>query len=572
MFRFLAPYRKESVLAPLFKMAEASFELCVPLFVAAMIDKGITPRDTGEIVKYALLLVLLAALGLVFAVTAQYFSAKAAVGCASGVRTALFAHIRALSRAETDTIGISALVTRMTGDVNQVQTGVNMTLRLLLRSPFVVFGAVIMAFIVDVRTALWFAVLVPLLFIVVFAVLLKSLPLYGKVQQAAEKLFAVTRENLTGVRVIRAFAAEEAQAARFDGRNAALERLQKTVGRVAALLDPLTFVPVNLAVAGLLYTGALSVDAGTLSRGALIAQYNYMSQILVELVKLASLILTVTKAVASAKRIESVLETAPSLTEGTVEPSEAGAAEAVRFSHVSFAYRGAGAEALTDISFAARPGETVGIIGGTGSGKSTLVSLISRVYDATAGEVSLFGVNVKDVTAAYLRDAVAVVPQKAALFAGTVRDNLTLRDAGATDEELWQALKNAQADGIVRDKGGLDAEVEQNGRNFSGGQKQRLTVARALVGRPRVLILDDSASALDYATDAALRAAIAALPFHPTVFVVSQRASGVMKADKVIVLEDGKAVGIGRHEDLLENCGVYREIYDSQFADEGGAR
>lgn len=564
---YLKSYKKETVLAPLFKMLEASFELFVPLVIAAIIDTGIENKDITYIVKMALLLIVLAVIGLTCSLTAQYFSAKAAVGFAAKLKSALFAHIESLSFKEIDTLGTSTLITRMTSDINQVQSGVNLVLRLFLRSPFIVFGAMIMAFTIDVKAALIFVVAIPLLAIVVFGIMLISIPLFKKVQGALDNVLGITRQNLTGVRVIRAFNKEQSEIENFDDKNAVLTGLQKFVGKISALMNPVTFIIVNGAIAALIWVGAVRVDAGILTQGQVVALVNYMSQILVELVKLANLIITVTKAVACGNRIQSVFEIKPSMPEGDkhYECAE-DEASAVEFKNVNLCYNEGADNSLTGIDFSVKKGETVGIIGGTGSGKSSLVGLIPRFYDATEGQVLVDGVDVKEYGFDELREHVGIVMQKAVLFKGTIRENLKWGKNDATDEELWTALDAAQAREFVETKdGGLDFEIAQGGKNLSGGQKQRLTIARALVRKPDILILDDSASALDYATDAKLRAAVAALPGNMTVFIVSQRTASIMHADKIIVLDDGQVVGMGTQEELLENCEVYKEIYNSQF-------
>lgn len=564
---YLKSYKKETVLAPLFKMLEASFELFVPLVIAAIIDTGIENKDITYIVKMALLLIVLAVIGLTCSLTAQYFSAKAAVGFAAKLKSALFAHIESLSFKEIDTLGTSTLITRMTSDINQVQSGVNLVLRLFLRSPFIVFGAMIMAFTIDVKAALIFVVAIPLLAIVVFGIMLISIPLFKKVQGALDNVLGITRQNLTGVRVIRAFNKEQSEIENFDDKNAVLTGLQKFVGKISALMNPVTFIIVNGAIAALIWVGAVRVDAGILTQGQVVALVNYMSQILVELVKLANLIITVTKAVACGNRIQSVFEIKPSMPEGDkhYECAE-DEASAVEFKNVNLCYNEGADNSLTGIDFSVKKGETVGIIGGTGSGKSSLVGLIPRFYDATEGQVLVDGVDVKEYGFDELREHVGIVMQKAVLFKGTIRENLKWGKNDATDEELWTALDAAQAREFVETKdGGLDFEIAQGGKNLSGGQKQRLTIARALVRKPDILILDDSASALDYATDAKLRAAVAALPGNMTVFIVSQRTASIMHADKIIVLDDGQMVGMGTQEELLENCEVYKEIYNSQF-------
>lgn len=564
---YLKAYKKETILAPLFKMLEASFELFVPLVIAAIIDTGIENKDVPYIVRMAIVLVALAIVGLTCSLTAQYFSAKAAVGFAAKLKSALFAHIESLSFKEIDTLGTSTFITRMTSDINQVQSGVNLVLRLFLRSPFIVFGAMIMAFTIDVKAALIFVVAIPLLAIVVFGIMLVSIPLFKKVQGALDSVLGITRQNLTGVRVIRAFNKEQSEIENFDEKNAVLTGLQKFVGKISALMNPVTFIIVNGAIAALIWVGALRVDAGILSQGQVVALVNYMSQILVELVKLANLIITVTKAVACGNRIQSVFEIKSSMEEGSRRYSASSDdGYSVEFKNVNLCYNEGADSSLTGIDFSVRKGETVGIIGGTGSGKSSLVGLIPRFYDATQGQVLVDGVNVNEYSFDELREHVGIVMQKAVLFKGTIRENLKWGKNDATDEELWAAIDAAQAREFVETKdGGLDFEIAQGGKNLSGGQKQRLTIARALVRKPDILILDDSASALDYATDAKLRAAIAALPGNMTVFIVSQRTASIMHADKIIVLDDGKIVGMGTQEELLENCEVYKEIYNSQF-------
>lgn len=562
---YLRGYRKECVLAPLFKMLEATFELIVPLIVASIIDRGI-PDNQGYIVRMCLCLVALGGIGLAAAVAAQYFSARAAIGFATGVRHGLMRHIQSLSYTELDQVGTSTLVTRMTSDVNQMQTGVNMTLRLLLRSPFVVFGAMIMAFTIDTRCAMIFVGVIAVLLVIVFGIMALTIPMYRRVQGQLDQVTAATRENLTGVRVIRAFCEEDAQTAHFTRLNQLLTKMQLTVGRISAVMNPATYVVINFAVILLLQRGALQVDAGVLTQGQVVALYNYMSQILVELVKMANLIITLTKAVASAGRVAKVMEVTSSQQDGTETlPADAPRGSVV-FDHVSLRYQGAGDESLTDVSFTAAPGETIGVIGGTGSGKSTLINLIPRFYDATAGRVLVDGIDVTRLRKGELRRRIAVVPQRAMLFKGTIRSNLLWGKSDATEQELLDALKTAQALDVVESKpGGLDETVEQGGRNFSGGQRQRLTIARALVSRPEILILDDSASALDYATDARLRRAIREMPDPPTTFIVSQRAASIRFADRIIVLDDGEVAGIGTHEELLKSCPAYQEIYASQF-------
>lgn len=571
LFTFFKPYTKECILGPLFKLLEASFELFVPLVVADIIDVGIATGDKSVIITRCLLLVALGVIGLVCSITAQYFAARAAVGTTAAIRHALFAHIGKLSYSDLDRQGSSTLITRMTSDTNQVQSGINLTLRLVLRSPFVVLGAMVMAFTVDAVSASVFAVTIPLLSLFVFGIMLLCLPLYKKVQSRLDAITLRTRQALTGVRVIRAFRKEQDEIAQFEEANAVLTAGQTRVGRLSALLNPLSYAMVNLAIVALIYVGALRVDGGAISQGEVIALYNYMSQILVELIKLASLIITITKALACARRVGDLLATEPSmeLHEDGKTPEQA-SDEVVRFTGVSMRYDGAAEETLHDISFTARRGEVIGVIGGTGSGKTTLVNLIPRFYDTTKGEVAVDGIPVRELDTVSLRERIGVVPQKAVLFRGTIRDNLLWGNADATDEELYEALRTAQAEEIVRGKeGGLDAPVEQHGRNFSGGQRQRLTIARALVRKPDILILDDSSSALDYATDASLRRDLRKLDFSPTVFIVSQRATSLSHADKILVLDDGELVGVGKHDELITSCDTYREIYESQFKKEG---
>ena len=570
---YLKDYRKESILGPLFKLLEASFELLVPLVMAAIIDKGIANRDTGYVIRMCLVMVALGIIGLICSVTAQYFAAKAAVGFATGVRHALFSHIQKLSYTEIDTLGTSTMMTRMTSDVNQAQSGVNMTLRLFLRSPFIVFGAMIMAFTINVRAAMIFVVTIPLLSIVVFGIMLITMPLYKKVQAGLDKVLGTTRENLTGVRVLRAFNKEEEERERFSERNESLTKMQIFAGRISALMNPITYVIINGAVAVLIWTGAIQVDSGIITQGEVVALVNYMSQILVELIKLANLIITITKALACAGRIAAVLETEPDMTASAPEEWKAdqdtGLRGTVEFSHASLIYKNAGAESLTDVNFRAERGQTIGVIGGTGSGKTSLINLIPRFYDVSDGAVLVDGVNVKDYPFEVLREKIGVVPQKAVLFKGTIAENLRWGKKDADEKEMWEALELSQAKEFVEKKeGGLDWSVAQGGRNLSGGQRQRLTIARALVKKPEILILDDSASALDFATDARLRKAIRGMKEKLTVFIVSQRASSIQYADQIVVLDDGAVVGIGTHEELLESCGVYQEIYYSQFPKE----
>lgn len=563
---YMKGYRKESILGPLFKLLEASFELLVPLVMASVIDVGIQNRDKDYVIRMCLIMIGLGAVGLVCSITAQYFAAKASVGFASKLRGALFSHIQSLSYTEMDREGSSTLITRMTSDVNQVQNGVNLTLRLLLRSPFVVLGAMVMAFTIDFQGALVFAVAIPLLALVIFLVMFFTMPRYKKVQQGLDRVLGVTRENLTGVRVVRAFGMEAPETARFDIENQSLARLQIFVGKISALMNPATYVIINLGALVLIWVGAVRTDAGILTQGAVVALLNYMSQILVELIKLANLIINISKALACASRVQGVFQQGASLTSPAAPKPMAKRGGEVVFQNVHLRYQGAAESSLTGISLTVKPGETVGIIGGTGSGKSSLVNLIPRFYDVSSGKITVGGVDVRELSTKDLRSRVGVVPQKAALFAGTIRENLLWGRENATEEELWQALETAQAAGFVREKPkGLEEPVAQGGKNFSGGQKQRLTIARALVRRPEILILDDSASALDFATDAALRKALKEMPGAPTVFIVSQRASSLSHADQIVVLEDGEAVGIGSHASLLETCPVYQEIYESQF-------
>ena len=563
---YLKDYKKESFFAPLFKMLEAIFELIVPLVVASIIDNGILKKDYHKIIADVALLVLLAVVGMVAAITAQYFAAKAATGFGRNVRSDLFAKIQSLSFSEMDEAGASRLVTVMTNDTAQVQNGVNMALRLLLRSPFIVFGAMIMAFTVDVKCATVFAVAIPVLFIIVFLIIGYTTPRYKKIQNQLDSITLKTRENLIGARVIRAFTQENKEIESFETQNTLFSHMQKAVGRISALMNPLTFIVINVAVIVLVYAGAIRVDSGRLSQGEVVALYNYMSQILVELIKLANIVITITKALACAGRIESILKIESSVCHN--DNSGVCNSNAVEFDNVSLTYKNAAEESLSSISFAAEKGQVIGVIGGTGSGKTSLVSLIPHFYDATCGTVYVNGIDVKAQDDDLLKSKIGFVLQKAALFKGTVRDNLKWGSASASDEEMLAALSQAQILDSVNEKGGLDAEIEQNGANLSGGQKQRLAVARALVRKPEILVLDDSSSALDFATEAAMRTAIAKLDYNPTVFIVSQRASSVMAADKIIVLDDGKCVGCGTHKQLLADCDVYKEIYASQFGGE----
>ncbi len=607
LLRYLGDYKKETVLAPAFKLMEALLELFVPLVVASIIDAGIGGGDVAYVGRMVLVLVLLGVVGMAFSVTGQYFSAKAACGFAKKVRHVLFSHIQQMSYGELDEAGASTLITRMTSDMNQVQAGINLTLRLLLRSPFVIIGAMVMAFTVDSRAALVFVVDIPVLALVVFAIMFASIPLYRKVQGKLDKVTSLTRENLSGVRVLRAFCKEEEQAADFKEKNGELTSTQTFVGRIMALLNPITYIIINAAIIALIYVGAIRVSTGLLTQGAVVALYNYMAQILTEMVKLANLIINITRSIACGNRIEAVLEgevsentdgdlarTAPVTDAAAQTAADAvaqrvdaaartaadgfaraarGADFSVEFRHVHFSYPHASGEALTDIDFKAEPGQTIGIIGATGSGKSSLVNLIPGFYGADSGKVLVGGVDVKDWDKNELRENIGLVPQKAVLFAGTIRDNLLWGKADATADEMEAAVQAAQAADIIKGKeAGLGEMVEQGGRNFSGGQRQRLTIARALVRRPKILILDDSSSALDYATDAALRRAIGSLDYHPTVFIVSQRTSSIRHADQIIVLDDGRMVGLGNHGELMESCEIYRQIDRIQFPDDGTGR
>lgn len=567
LYPYLRRFRKESILAPLFKMLEATFDLLVPMVVADIIKVGIAGGDTTYIWTRCGLLVLMALIGLLCSFTAQYFAARAAIGTSTGLRHELMAHIQSLSFSELDTLGVSTLITRMTSDVNQVQNGLNMFLRLFLRSPFIVAGAMIAAFTIDTQIALIFLAAIPVLAVIVFGIMRITSPMYKTVQSRLDAVTGATRENLSGVRVVRAFGREDAEEENFVQQNGSLNAMQLKVGRIAALMNPLTYVVVNLGIIGILYFGANKIGSGALLSGDVVALVNYMSQILVELVKLANLVVLLTRAIASMGRVSQVLDT-PSTMAFPEKPVSADAASdvAVAFDHVSLRYQGAGAESLSDVTFTAKKGQTIGVIGGTGSGKTTLVSLIPRFYDATKGQVTLLGQPIPAYSKAELNRHVAVVMQKAQLFKGTIRSNLLWGNENATDEELWHALSIAQSEDFVRQKPGkLDDPVEQGGRNLSGGQRQRLTIARALVGHPDILILDDSASALDYATDAALRKALRTLPAETTLFIVSQRTSSLRHADQIIVLDDGHVVGIGTHDALMQTCEVYREIHESQF-------
>lgn len=568
LFRYLKKYRKESILAPFFKLIEVAFELTVPLIVSNIIDVGIENGDKGYIVKRCLLLGLLGILGLCSTLVAQYFSAKASVGFATDIRHALFSHIGKLSYSQLDSLGAPTLITRLTGDINQVQTGTNLTLRLVLRSPFVVFGAVIMAFTVDAKSSLVFVVAVPALAAVVFAIMLVCIPMYRKVQQKLDGLLSKTRENLLGTRVVRAFCKEDEEIEDFDAKNKALTEMQTAVGRISAFMNPATFVLINLAIIALIYFGALRVDSGAISRGAVVALYNYMSQILVELIKLANLIISVTKAIACGNRIQSVLDIEPATVPGSVTDGDKKCEYSVEFDGVCLSYNGS-EESLHNIDLKIPRGSTVGVIGSTGSGKSSLVNLIPRFYDVTGGCVLVDGVDVRDYDTKALRSKIGVVSQKKALFSGSVRDNIRFGKQDATDEEIWQALETAQAKQMIEEKSGqLDFVLEQEGKNLSGGQRQRMTIARALVRKPEVLILDDAASALDYATGAALNKALRNTDFAPTVITVSQRVAAIRNADTIVVLDEGEIVGIGTNDELLRSCEVYREIFDSQLEKE----
>lgn len=578
LLAYLKGYKKESILAPLFKMLEASFELFVPLVMAAIIDVGIANQDKPYIVKMCFVLIALGIIGLVCSITAQYFAAKAATGVGTGIRHGLFEHIQKFTFTEMDQLGTSTLITRMTSDINQIQSGVNLVLRLFLRSPFIVFGAMIMAFTVDVKAALVFVVTIPLLSLIVFGIMLVTMPMYKKVQADLDQVLLATRENLTGARVIRAFNKEEDETKRFENANQILTDAQKYVGRISGMMNPLTYIIVNGAIIALIYVGAVRVDIGDLTQGQVVALINYMSQILVELVKLANLIISVTKAAACLNRVESVLAVKPDMNEGDVRwKSNSSEADrdlknkipVVEFSHISLTYKGTSDTSLSDINFCAEKGQTIGIIGGTGSGKSSLVNLIPRFYDATDGTVKINGRDIKEYQTENLREHIGVVLQKAVLFKGSIADNLRWGKEDATEQEMYEALDISQAREFVDTKqGGLEFQIEQGGRNLSGGQKQRMTIARALVRKPEILILDDSASALDFATDAALRKSIKEMKNQPTVFIVSQRAASIQYADQIIVLDDGAMAGIGTHEELLKDCPVYQEIYYSQFPKE----
>lgn len=571
LFIYLKEYRRESILGPLFKLLEASFELFVPIVMAAIIDTGIN-AGAGKpyIIKMCAVLIALGIIGLVCSVTAQYFAAKAATGFAAKIRHVLFKHLESLSFSEIDTLGTSTMITRMTSDINQLQNGVNLALRLLLRSPFVVIGAMIMAFTIDFKAALIFAVTIPVLAAVIFGIMLITMPMYKKAQRALDKVLGATRENLTGVRVIRAFCREDEELENFCEKNETLTSIQKYVGKISALMNPITYVIINAAVIVLIWTGALRVEAGIITQGAVVALYNYMSQILIELIKLANMIISITKALACGKRISDVLDIESSIKNGNKMSTGRGSVE---FEHMSMVYAGSTDEAVSDITLSVGAGETVGIIGGTGSGKSTIMHTIPRFYDVSNGCVKVDGTDVRDYNITALRDKIGIVMQKAVLFKGTVRENMQWGKKDATDEEIYKALEIAQARDFIDEKdGGLDFELEQGGKNLSGGQRQRMTIARALVKKPEILILDDSASALDFATDAALRSALRRMDYKPTVFIVSQRAASIMHADKIVVLDDGCIVGIGTHDELLQSCEAYSEIYYSQFPEGGDGK
>lgn len=558
-------YIKETILSPLFKLCEALLELIVPLIIANIIDVGIANSDMGHITKMCLVLVLLGVVGLALSLTAQYFAAKSAVGFTTSLKKTLYSHLQTLSYKDIDTLGTSAIITRMTTDASRVQSGINLTLRLLLRSPFVVFGAMIMAFSIDVQSGISFAITIPVLSVVVFGIMAITTPMHGKVQAGVDKILSKTRENLSGARVIRAFAMEDAECEAFREENDGLTLSQKKVGHISALLNPLTYIIINIGILCLIYTGALRVEAGDLTQGQVIALYNYMSQILVELIKLANLIITISKALASLKRINSVLDTKSSQEFGEENSGDIDSDTVLEMENVSLKYPTSSEDSLSEINLAVKRGEMVGVIGGTGSGKTSLINMIPRLYDATGGTVKLFGKDISAYQKEFLTRSVSIVPQKANLLSGTIRDNLTWRKKDATDEEILEAAKIAQAIDVIDKKGGLDGKIEADGRNLSGGQRQRLTIARALVGEPDILILDDSASALDYATDAKLRAALSEIKGKTTLFIVSQRAASVIDADKIIVMDDGMISAIGTHAELLENNDVYREIYESQF-------
>lgn len=569
MLVYLKDYKKEAIMAPLFKMIEACLELFVPLVVAAIIDTGIAKGDKAYVLKLCILMAGLGLTGLICSITAQYFAAKASVNFSAKIRHKLFEHIQSLSYTELDEVGTSTLITRLTSDMNQIQNGVNLTLRLFLRSPFIVFGAMIMAFTIDFKSALIFVAAIILLSAVVFGIMLGCIPLYNKIQSKLDDVLGITRENLAGVRVIRAFCKENEEIESFENTNALLANLQNFTGKISSLMNPLTVAIINFAIIALIYTGAIEVYHGLITQGAVVALYNYMSQILTELIKLANLIITITKSVACGNRVQAVLEIETTITSPSDKAAESDSDYIVEINNADLRYKNASDRSLSDISLKVKRGETIGIIGGTGSGKTSLVNIIARFYDVERGEVLVNGVNVKDYPIEQLRELIGIVPQKAVLFKGTIRENIKWGKRGATDDEIMQALKTAQAAEIVEKKGeGLDYVIEQGGKNLSGGQKQRFTIARAIVGKPQILILDDSSSALDFATDAALRKSLREMESSPTVFVVSQRTSSIRHADQIIVLDDGKAVGIGKHDELLNSCEIYKEIYESQFSGE----
>lgn len=562
-------YIKESIISPLFKLLEACFELLVPLVVASIIDVGIVNSDKSYVVKMCLIMAGFGFVGLACSLIAQYFAAKASVGFTTKVKHSLFIHIQSLSYSEIDTLGTSTLITRMTSDMNQIQNGMNLTLRLFMRSPFIVFGAMVMAFTVDVKSALVFTVAIPVLSVIVFGIMLATIPLYKNVQKRLDKVLGITRENLQGVRVIRAFGQEKQEEEKFKAATYELNKMQKFVGKISAIMNPMTYAILNIAISVLIWKGAIQVNIGNLTQGDVVALYNYMSMILVELIKLANLIISITKAVACGNRVQAVLEIESSINDGRYSPTDVEAPYSVEFEHAYLQYVTSNETSLDDIDFKVKKGEVVGVIGGTGSGKTSLVNLIGRFYDVCDGVVKVNGVNVKEYPTDILRDKIGIVPQKAVLFRGTVRDNMKWGNECATDEEILEAISIAQASDVLSSKpDGLDAYIEQGGKNLSGGQRQRYTIARALVKKPEILILDDSASALDYATDAALRSSLVKIEYKPTVFIVSQRTSSIMHADKIIVLDDGKVVGIGKHDELLDSCTVYSEIYNSQFRKE----
>ena len=562
-------YIKESIISPLFKLLEACFELLVPLVVALIIDVGIPNSDKSYVVKMCLIMAAFGFVGLACSLTAQYFAAKASVGFATKVKRSLFTHIQSLSYSEIDTLGTSTLITRMTSDMNQIQNGVNLTLRLFMRSPFIVFGAMAMAFTVDVKSALVFTVAIPVLSVIVFGIMLATIPLYKNVQKKLDRVLGITRENLQGVRVIRAFGQEKEEEEKFNTATYELNKMQKFVGKISAIMNPMTYAILNIAISVLIWKGAIQVNIGNLSQGDVVALYNYMSMILVELIKLANLIISITKAVACGNRVQAIFEIESSIKGGNSAPNAVETPYSVEFEHAYLKYVTSNETSLDDIDFKVKKGEVVGVIGGTGSGKTSLVNLIGRFYDTYDGDVKVNGINVKEYPTDILREKIGIVPQKAVLFRGTVRENMKWGNENASDKDIIEAIEIAQASDVLSSKpDGLDAYIEQGGKNLSGGQRQRYTIARALVKKPEILILDDSASALDYATDAALRSSLAKIEYKPTVFIVSQRTSSIMHSDKIIVLDDGKIVGMGKHDELLKDCTVYAEIYNSQFRKE----